>query len=131
MKYNCPVCGYDALAKPPVDYYICPCCGTEFGYDDVAHTWDELRNLWLSKGASWFSKHTPPPPEWDVLNQVARLNVRNVQNITGTSSEITLINEAGLLNKVKVMIFSENDVPIRALATTDNVEVKKANKVAA
>lgn len=39
----------------PVDYNICPCCGTEFGLDDVEMTHAELRDQWLRQGAVWFS----------------------------------------------------------------------------
>ncbi len=70
MTYHCPVCGYANLVEPPADYNICPCCGTEFGYDDLAHSWEQLRQRWLSKGAPWFSRHTPPPSEWNPVAQL-------------------------------------------------------------
>jgi hypothetical protein len=130
MKHFCPVCGYDSLTRPPIDYLICPCCGTEFGYDDVAHSWDELRSLWVSKGAAWFSKHTQPPQEWDVLNQIARLTLQNMRNIAGTNDPIVAITKMeDLINEATVL--SETDVPIRARATTDNVQAKRADKAAA
>ncbi len=40
---------------PPEDHYICPCCGTQFGYDDVNHTFRQLRNIWLQAGGQWFN----------------------------------------------------------------------------
>jgi len=57
--YTCPVCGFSGLEFPPEDYYICPCCGTEFGYDDLAHTRRELRNMWLRNGGQWFNVEVP------------------------------------------------------------------------
>jgi hypothetical protein len=71
MKHRCPVCGFDGLTSPARDYKICPCCGTEFGYDDLNHSSDELRERWLAKGAPWFSKHTAAPKGWDALAQLA------------------------------------------------------------
>jgi hypothetical protein len=65
MKYTCPVCGYGDLTDPPMDYEICPCCGTEFGYDDVTVTHEELRQRWLIAGAPWFDHTAPPPPNWN------------------------------------------------------------------
>jgi len=128
MKYFCSVCGYDALTKAPVDYNICPCCGTEFGYDDVAHSWDDLRTLWLSKGAHWFSKHTPPPPAWNVLNQIGLLNVQHMRNIAGTTNgEVPTVKEGSLMSKPVVL----NEPPIRISGTTANVEFKRNAKVAA
>ncbi|MGH8013635.1 MAG: hypothetical protein ACREQ4_14155 [Candidatus Binataceae bacterium] len=122
MKNYCPVCGYDSLTKPPVDYNICPCCGTEFGYDDIAHSWDELRTLWLSGGARWFSKHTPAPAEWNVLNQVAQLNAQHMQTVAGTTNrDVTF----------PTLYFEISQVvqePVRDSATT---EIKKIDKVAA
>jgi hypothetical protein len=71
MNYICPVCGYDRLSKPPADHNICPCCGTEFGYADIAHTFEQLRERWITRGATWFSAHTPPPPDWNAGQQLA------------------------------------------------------------
>jgi hypothetical protein len=68
----CPVCGYDALTAPAADYNICPCCGTEFGYHDLGHTWAELRENWLWKGMPWFSHHTPPPNGWNPQEQLKK-----------------------------------------------------------
>ena len=65
------------MERPPVDYYICPCCGTEFGYEDFADTdkqrekrWEELRERWLSRSAPWFSPVIPPPPGWNPVTQL-------------------------------------------------------------
>jgi len=66
----CPVCGYPEMTEPPKDYYICPCCGTEFGNDDSVFTYDELRRAWLANGAHWFSRATPPPHNWNPYEQL-------------------------------------------------------------
>ncbi len=42
------------LPYPPMDYHICPCCGTEFGNDDAHFSHDQLREMWLAGGARWF-----------------------------------------------------------------------------
>jgi hypothetical protein len=69
--FTCPVCGWDKLAEPPYDsfgcatYSICPCCGTEFGYDDATAKHAELRNAWIAAGMRWWSVSTLPPADWD------------------------------------------------------------------
>ena len=73
--YTCPVCGYQHLDEAAYDgfgcasYNICPCCGTEFGYDDskIAHA--ELRKRWVSDGMQWWSKHQIKPDDWDPIKQ--------------------------------------------------------------
>src|SRR5687768_8848091 len=73
MSFLCPVCGFDALEEPPRDFTICPCCGTEFGYDDfgpdadgIARRQHELRWQWLEQGAPWFDVETAPAEGWDI-----------------------------------------------------------------
>jgi hypothetical protein len=74
--YRCLVCGYPDLDEPPYDEFgcssfaICPCCGTEFGYDDAATSHEELRRRWVADGARWFSRATPPPPHWSAAEQL-------------------------------------------------------------
>ena len=69
--YTCPVCGFAGLLNPPYDghgcasFDICPCCGTEYGYDDSTKSHAELRRAWLATGAPWRSSATPPPPGWN------------------------------------------------------------------
>lgn len=75
-SYLCPVCGYPRLDEAAYDrfgcasYDICPCCGTEFGYDDstVAHAY--LRKKWVSGGMLWWSKHQLKPNDWDPVKQL-------------------------------------------------------------
>ncbi len=69
----CPVCGFDHLAEPPVNFTICPSCGTEFGYDDAFALHAELRAAWLNGGARWWSPVDPRPEGWN-----GQLQVRNV-----------------------------------------------------
>jgi len=66
----CPVCGYDRLTEPPLNFSICPSCGTEFEYDDAFSTHAQLRAAWLRGGAKWWSPVDPQPPNWDPYSQV-------------------------------------------------------------
>lgn len=61
----CPVCGYDRLTEPPLNFTICPSCGTEFEYDDAFASHAELRANWLRNGAPWWSPVDPRPDNWD------------------------------------------------------------------
>jgi hypothetical protein len=77
--YPCPVCGYDRMEFPAEPYNICPCCGTEFGYEDFADTyaervqrWAQLRRRWLENDAPWFSPVDPSPPGWSPYAQLLR-----------------------------------------------------------
>lgn len=104
--FQCPVCGYDRLRRPPEDYLICACCGTEFGYDDFAdthegrqHRWDQLRQRWIDRGMRWFSPVTQPPPGWDAEEQLLAAGL--VSSLLSDASEdtITQIN-VGVLAEV-------------------------------
>lgn len=88
MSYMCPVCGFGAMTKPPADYNICPCCGTEFGYDDLRHPWEELREAWLSKGAPWFSRQTPAPEGWNPVKQLLEAGCAEQGDRAATSNEV-------------------------------------------
>jgi transcriptional regulator with XRE-family HTH domain len=74
MMYNCPVCGYDGLTKPPTSNRICPCCGTEFESDDFDRSYKELRSEWIEKGMPWFSRATLRPKEWSAFHQLIIAN---------------------------------------------------------
>jgi len=67
----CPICGYDRLLEPPLNFTICPSCGTEFGYDDAFASHGQLRRAWLTNGAQWWSPVDVRPNNWDPLLQVA------------------------------------------------------------
>lgn len=77
--FDCPCCGFAQLdiepwtGDSPSDE-ICPCCGIQFGYDDMGRR-DPLfyagwRGRWLAEGAPWFSDGRLPPPGWSAQEQV-------------------------------------------------------------
>lgn len=68
MKYRCPVCGFAALPYRPSDYHICPCCSTEFGSDDADYTHEQLREMWVAGGATWFFGQQPE--HWNPWTQL-------------------------------------------------------------
>jgi hypothetical protein len=70
MMHICPVCGYDRLTDPPLNFSICPSCGTEFGYDDKFASHAELRAKWLLSGPKWWSPVDPCPDDWNPDFQV-------------------------------------------------------------
>lgn len=72
--FTCPVCFYAKMPDPPVDYNICPCCGTEFENHDELHNPTQLRNKWISRGAKWFFRS--PPPTWNPWTQLAEAGVQ-------------------------------------------------------
>jgi hypothetical protein len=59
---------------------ICPSCGIQFGYDDMAggdfakreEVWRSWRNEWMQAGMRWWSQREPP----DGLNP--RDQLRNI-----------------------------------------------------
>jgi hypothetical protein len=68
--YTCPVCAY-AMSEPVEEGNICPCCGTEFGYDDdLGVTYGQLRQLWIERGCAWFSPVAAIPDNWDPILQL-------------------------------------------------------------
>jgi hypothetical protein len=77
MTYLCPVCAFAGLTEPHVDvtgsptYSICPCCGTQFGADDLEKPHEELRQEWVAAGAEWWSQNELAPPGWDAKAQLA------------------------------------------------------------
>lgn len=80
----CPVCGFDGLYEPAwvensPSEDICPCCGVQFGYDDMRpeagerearHA--ELRGRWMSEGCRWWSSSRQASPAWDPRAQLER-----------------------------------------------------------
>lgn len=70
MAYTCPVCCYPDLRNPPIDFTICPSCGTEFSYDDATESHDELRSKWVESGARWYSSVIARPLGWDPMFQL-------------------------------------------------------------
>ncbi|MEJ5153009.1 hypothetical protein [Comamonas sp. MYb396] len=64
---NCRVCGY-LLNDPPwgedgcsPTWSLCPCCGTEFGYEDATPASIKRKRIdWISGGAKWFEPRLMP-----------------------------------------------------------------------
>jgi hypothetical protein len=97
MNETCPVCGY-LMAKPARDFNICPCCGTEFGYDDRRRSHEELRARWIANGAPWFSRATRRPAGWDAWSQLWRagyvpFRVVSVAGPAPTFGELSFMRE--------------------------------------
>ncbi len=108
--YNCPVCGYNQLTRPPKDYLICPSCGTEFGYDDFATTPEELRNEWIANGAHWFSQATLPPLNWNPITQLSKAGLLPIEPTTHVSriEYVEQFAQRGIqVNFLKYTLFSK------------------------
>lgn len=69
---TCPVCNCpDVEARDEhgfATFEICPCCGTEFGYDDASASFEDLREAWISGGCVWWNGK--PPEGWDAKEQL-------------------------------------------------------------
>ncbi|RST50676.1 hypothetical protein EJI01_21390 [Variovorax sp. MHTC-1] len=76
LSFMCPVCGYPDLNEAPYDsfgcatYSICPCCGTEFGYDDSEVSHSVLREKWVNGGMKWWSEYLPSSTNWNPVRQL-------------------------------------------------------------
>jgi hypothetical protein len=90
MPFTCPVCGFDHLEEAPYSvsgaglFEICPCCGFQFGVtdDDMGISFHEWREGWIDQGMRWDSQGSKPPPGWNPLEQLGKLQgeVNNVLN---------------------------------------------------
>jgi hypothetical protein len=87
--YTCPVCGWP-LNEEAWSYHaasdswnpswdICPCCGTEFGYQDFVPGGDQielrkehkrLRRQWIAEGYPWHSSLVTSSSDWDPVVQL-------------------------------------------------------------
>lgn len=67
---TCPVCAYAGLEFPPVNFSICACCGTEFGYDDRMLSHAELTEKWVQRGCPWFDADERKPVGWNPYLQL-------------------------------------------------------------
>lgn len=80
--HPCPVCGYELPFAPWDDDSaadeMCPCCGIQFGYDDMAGgdlqarqaIYREWRSRWIGQGMPWYSKGWPKPIGWNPKEQL-------------------------------------------------------------
>ncbi len=87
IRFLCPVCGSRGLIEPAVPPFatheICPCCGTQLGYDVTgADDIEEARGEWLASGAPWFSplsELNPPMPEkWSL--EMAKKQIEDLRD---------------------------------------------------
>ena len=72
---RCPVCGavldFEPYEGDLPSFEICPCCGTQFGYDDATRRHSDLRQQWIDNGKRWWLTSDAPPPGWDPDAQLA------------------------------------------------------------
>lgn len=86
--YTCPVCAYPEMTDPVHEGNICPCCGTEFGYDDdLGVTYQQLRLFWIEQGTPWFSRAVPPPVCWDPVIQLLEGGYEAPETPTDTTNQ--------------------------------------------
>ncbi len=83
-KNNCKVCGLTLSFAPwgedgeTPTWQICPCCGTEFGYEDCnKDSVIRKRNEWLADGCNWFDK-SKKPENWSFDTQ--KINILQQEN---------------------------------------------------
>lgn len=77
--YLCRVCGFDNKNPPwgakgqNPSHAICPCCGTEFGYDDATPAGiKSSRERWFNEGCEWFIDDLKPA-RWNAATQMKAL----------------------------------------------------------
>lgn len=93
------------MTDPVEEGNICPCCGTEFGYDDdLGVTYRQLRDLWVQNGAPWFSPVVTPKPDWNPLRQLALADL-----------DFTAITDGQPISHVRVP-GTRVDITLRAVA---------------
>jgi hypothetical protein len=79
--FTCEICGYPNLERPPRDetgapsFEICPCCGGEFGYNDITVEVkrDYLRK-WIKSGTKWLNPSFKPQ-NWSLSSQLGAIGV--------------------------------------------------------
>ncbi len=83
--YTCPVCGFGKLWAPAEDDFICPSCGTQFGYTDANRTHSQLRQVWIDNGKQWYSPVFPKPLDFNPDYQLQKLLQSEREQITEIS----------------------------------------------
>ncbi len=90
MEINnlCLACGFD-LGFPAWDGdfpsdEICPCCGIQFGFDDVTALTEKIssrnifylgwRSKWKLDGMRWWSESRMPTEDWDPVRQLENIS---------------------------------------------------------
>lgn len=88
----CPVCGYDFFSKfgfnpwnnnSPSDE-MCPSCGIQFGYDDMAggdsgkrqKIYKDWREKWIIQNCQWYSKGMKEPVNWQPRKQLENIGIK-------------------------------------------------------
>jgi hypothetical protein len=88
MKHQCPVCGYNGLARAayegspanymsPASQQICSCCDFQFGYDDDDQdiSFAQWRADWIADGMPWRNNGKKPPKNWDAREQFRQVDL--------------------------------------------------------
>jgi hypothetical protein len=76
---NCRVCGFDYGSPPWGDdgqtplWEYCPCCGTEFGYQDSTYAGvKRKRKEWIDGGKKWLIE-SEKPHDWSFDKQIKNI----------------------------------------------------------
>ena len=77
-EYVCRVCGYinyEITCEKGIypTYNICPCCGVEFGYEDIdLASIRKYRENWINSGCNWFLD-AGIKKDWNFLEQLKNI----------------------------------------------------------
>lgn len=78
-SHECRVCGYHTEEYPwgedgkSPKYQICPCCGVQFGKEDIdLESIRTYRQKWQKKGGKWFQKKEKPN-DWNMDEQMGNI----------------------------------------------------------
>lgn len=115
MTYTCPVCAFTGLEEPPSHFTICPCCGTEFGYQDFIRGHDDLRAEWIASGPKWHSNVIPAPANWNGLEQLKRAGLLDYEVVAGDIPTHLAVVEIGSSSTIV-------SIPSWGIARVDTVQ---------
>ncbi len=73
MIKHCPICGLpfpEAVDGEELrfSYWICDCCGCEYGYTDTP----AFRQSWIEGGARWWDERAKPK-DWNLDEQLKNI----------------------------------------------------------